>query len=65
VANWRFSSRPQRNMIGKRSWQCLGTRSEIHKSTAHRGQCDGKLRSVVIRAGEVVENARRLGTESA
>ncbi len=29
------------------------------------GECDGKLRSVVIRTGEVVENARRLRAESA
>jgi len=46
-------------------WQYLGSCSEVHQFTAHPGECDGKLRSVVIRTGEVVENARRLRAESA
>ncbi len=31
----------------------------------HRGQCDGKLWSVVIGTGEVIENGRRFRDESA
>ena len=52
----------KRSVDGGNSWVAC---SEVYQFTAHPGECDGKLRSIVIRTGEVVENARRFRAESA
>jgi len=39
--------------------------SEVYEFAAHLGQCDGKLRSIGIGTGEVIENGRGFRAESA